>query len=285
MKQIQLYNGCKVAYTDIGQGAQTLLFVHGLGVMGSTWQKNTEALQAHYRCIALDLPGNGHSSTGNYPYTIDFYSDCLLDFIGRLGLNNLCLIGHSMGGQIAMTAILKQHECCNRLVLISPAGFEKFSSWERQCFDLSMSGLSIFSSNIQAIQQLVHASFYHFPEDALLLEDELIQIMKAQPGGHYREMCHRSIAAMLHEPVFDRLPEIQQQTLVIFGENDRLIPNTFLHPVSTKKIAEQGTAQMPHAQLQLIAQAGHFVQWEKAADLNKLLQPWLQINKHPATTA
>ncbi|MBS1644978.1 MAG: alpha/beta hydrolase [Bacteroidetes bacterium] len=284
MKQIQLYNGCKIAYTDVGQGHHTLLLVHGLGVMGSTWQKNIKTLQANYRCIALDLPGNGHSSTGHYPYSMDFYSDCLLDFIGRLGLQNLCLVGHSMGGQIALTAVLKQKECCERLVLISPAGFEQFSFWERQFFNLSLGGMSFFSSNVQAIQQLVHSSFYQFPEDALHFEDELIQLMKAQPSGHYRNMCQRSISAMLNEPVFEQLPEIKQQTLVIFGENDRLIPNTLLHPVSTKNIAEQGIAQMPNAQLHIISQAGHFVQWEKAADLNKLILAWLPINKRQATS-
>lgn len=252
--------------------------------MGSTWQKNIKTLQANYRCIALDLPGNGHSSTGHYPYSMDFYSDCLLDFIGRLGLQNLCLVGHSMGGQIALTAVLKQKECCERLVLISPAGFEQFSFWERQFFNLSLGGMSFFSSNVQAIQQLVHSSFYQFPEDALHFEDELIQLMKAQPSGHYRNMCQRSISAMLNEPVFEQLPEIKQQTLVIFGENDRLIPNTLLHPVSTKNIAEQGIAQMPNAQLHIISQAGHFVQWEKAADLNKLILAWLPINKRQATS-
>lgn len=272
MKHIQLYNSCKIAYTDEGNGAETLVFVHGLGAFGSTWQKNIDSLKKDFRCIAIDLPGNGHSETGDFHYTIAFYADCLLDFIGRSGLKKVTLVGHSMGGQVAVTAILKQPLCCEKLILISPAGFETFTGHERMMYDASLKYLSMITTNEQAIQHLVHTSFYRFPDDALRFEKQLIQLMKAQPAGRYKRMSERSMAAMLNEPIFSKLSAIQQPTLVIFGENDTLIPNPLLHPGSTRKVAETGTKQIPNARLEMVKNAGHFVQWESAERVNEIIR-------------
>lgn len=271
MKHIQLYNGCKVAYTDEGRGAETLVFVHGLGAFGKTWQKNIDALKKDFRCIAIDLPGNGHSQTGDYPYTMAFYANCVLDFIGRLALKKVTLVGHSMGGQIVMTAILMQPQCCEKLILISPAGFETFNGHERMMYDATLKYLSMMSTNEQAIQHLVHTSFYRFPDDALRFEKELIKLMKAQPSGRYKQMSERSMAAMLNEPVFSKLGNIHQPTLVIFGENDTLIPNTLLHPGTTKQVAQTGTKQFPNAQLKMLKNCGHFLQWECSGAVNEVI--------------
>ncbi|MCB0697724.1 MAG: alpha/beta fold hydrolase, partial [Chitinophagaceae bacterium] len=78
---VRLSNGCNVAYIDEGKGDKTLLFVHGLATYAQTWAFNIEALKDRYRCIAIDLPGNGYSDGGDYPYGINFYSGCVYDFM------------------------------------------------------------------------------------------------------------------------------------------------------------------------------------------------------------
>jgi len=273
---LTLYNGCKISYTDEGDGPQTILFVHGLGAYNRTWIKNTEILQSHCRCIAIDLPGNGHSSTGDYPYTMEFFAHCLIDFIGRMKLQNVILAGHSMGGQIVLTAAIMEPSCCERIILFSPAGFETFSAHERMMYEASLKYLSMLTSNRQAIQHLIHTSFYQFPKDAERLESELIRIMEHQPGQHYKTMTDRCIAAMLAEPVFKKLHTIKQPTLIFFGEKDALIPNTLLHPGTTLRVAETGKKEFKHAKLVILKNCGHFVQWEKASLVNAAIQTWIQ---------
>jgi hypothetical protein len=80
------------------------------------------------------------------------------------------------------------------------------------------------------------------------------------------EMC---IDSMLDCQVFHQLKQITNKTLVFFGENDQLIPNRFLHPVSTKEIAEKGAAQMKHANVVTYKETGHFVHIERAAEVNQ----------------
>ena len=78
VRKQRLSNGCEMAYIDEGKGDTTLLMVHGLANYCGVWVKNIESLKKHYRCIAIDLPGNGYSDGGDYPYGINFFSGCSL---------------------------------------------------------------------------------------------------------------------------------------------------------------------------------------------------------------
>jgi pimeloyl-ACP methyl ester carboxylesterase len=61
-------------------------------------------------------------------------------------------------------------------------------------------------------------------------------------------------------------------TLVIYGENDRIIPNPVLHPEQKlAEIASTGTEQIPQATLTMIPECGHMLQWEKAAEISQMI--------------
>jgi pimeloyl-ACP methyl ester carboxylesterase len=274
---LTLFNGCTIAYTDEGSGPDTIFFIHGLGTYSGTWQKNIASLKSTHRCIAIDLPGNGHSGTGNYPYTMDFFAHCVIDAIGRLGLKHVTLAGHSMGGQIALTAALLAPQCCERLLLFAPAGFETFTAHEQMMYKASISYASWLTTNEGAIRHLVQAGFRNMPKDANKLSDTLTKLMHRQPARHYKMMTDKCIHAMLDEPVYDRLKKIEQPVLAIFGEDDALIPNTLLHPSTTKQVGAAGIKQLKHGVLKMVPRCGHFVQWECAAEVNKLVTDWLGV--------
>jgi pimeloyl-ACP methyl ester carboxylesterase len=275
-KTLTLFNGCTIAYTDEGTGPDTIFFIHGLGTYSGTWQKNIAALKDGHRCIAIDLPGNGLSATGNFPYTMDFFARCVIDAIGRMGLQHVTLAGHSMGGQIALTAALLEPGCCERLVLFAPAGFETFTSHEQMMYKASIMYGSWLTSDEGAIRHLVRAGFRNLPKDANKLSDTLTKLMHRQPAKHYKTMTDRCIHAMLGEPVFNRLKDIQQPVLAVFGEDDALIPNSLLHPGSTRQTATAGVAQLKNGTLKMIPRCGHFVQWECADTVNNLVANWLK---------
>ena len=271
---IQLYNGSRIAYMDEGAGEETILFIHGLANYAAGWTKNIQGLKERFRCIAIDLPGNGLSENIKGNYTISWFADCIIDFIGRMNLGKVFLAGHSMGGQIALNAVLRAPQCAEKLILCAPAGFETFTEMDKFLYQGSIQYMSWFSNDEYNLQETLRNSFYHFPAGAEQMVKDLVLLMKRQSNSEYKRMIDQCVSSMLNEPVFDRLGEIKQPTLICFGELDGLIPNRILHPVSTRDIARKGARQMPHATLKMIPQCGHFLQWEQAATLNQYIMEW-----------
>jgi pimeloyl-ACP methyl ester carboxylesterase len=94
--------------------------------------------------------------------------------------------------------------------------------------------------------------------------------------GQWRDMSLKSINGMLNEQVQQYLHNIEIPVLVIFGEQDRLIPNTLIHFGETPEgIAKKATALFPQGTYKLIKYAGHFVQMEKGEEVNRLIGDWL----------
>ncbi len=270
-----LYNALDIAYMDEGQGTNTLLFIHGLGHSALGWVKNIDYLKQYYRCIAIDLPGNGLSSKGEYPYSMHFFAESIAAFIREQQLTDVYLAGHSMGGQIALTLALNHPELLKGLVLCAPAGFETFSEWEKSLYRNTMYFVDMVSNEETSLRKAVQNSFYIMPDNAPAFIQQLVDLMHLQDRSHYRYMIERCISAMLEEPVYDRLNDIKQPVLTLFGERDNLIPNRFIHPVSTRKLATDTVAKFDHARLEVIAQCGHFLKWEKAAQVNSFIRDFI----------
>lgn len=261
-----------IAFVDEGKGETTLLFVHGLGHSLLGWSKNIDYLKAYYRCIAIDLPGNGLSATGQYPYSMHFFSEILQAFIEAKQLKHVVLVGHSMGGQIAMTYALKYQHQIKGLVLCAPAGLEVFNEWEKSLYRNTMYFVDMVSNEENSLRKAIQNSFYIMPDNVPSFTQQLVDMMKLQEKGHYRYMMDACINAMLDEPVFDRLNEINIPVLILFGERDNLIPNKFIHPTSTRNIALTAAKEFTDATVEIIPQCGHFLQWEKAMAVNGFIR-------------
>jgi pimeloyl-ACP methyl ester carboxylesterase len=275
LKKLKLSNGCEVAYMDEGRGTETLLFIHGLATYGRCWRNNIDQLKTRYRCIAIDLPGNGFSDKADYPYSISFFAGCVFDFIRHAGLKNVTLVGHSMGGQIAMTLLLNEPTAAKKLVLCATAGFETFNAFEKNVYSSTLGILNYFTTDEMNLRDSIRNSFYHYPAQADDMIKELVDIINSYPPKGYKTMLEGCIKGMLNETVFDRLQDIKQPTLVLFGDRDALVPNRLLHPTTTKAIAEQGIKKMPNATLKMLPQCGHFLQWEQAKIVNEEIEKFV----------
>ncbi len=274
--KIRLKDAGEVNYIDEGAGPETILFIHGLANYALGWMKNIEYLRQRYRCVAIDLPGNGLSERGDYPFSINYFTDVVIELIEKLGLKNLSLAGHSMGGQIAITAMLREPAIADRLILCAPAGFEVFTPFEMSIYQGGLHFADFFTSEEQSLTKLLRTSFYHNTQQADTMIMDLVELLRGQPLKQYRKMVDACIHGMLHEPVYNSLHLLTCPTLVIFGERDALIPNRLIHPRTTRSIAEEGAGRIPGAELHILQQAGHFVQWEKAERVNQLIDSFLQ---------
>lgn len=268
----------KIAYLDRGVGPQTLLFIHGLGSNLKAWWKNLDTLSQHFRCIALDLPGYGMSSkSDDYPYGMTFFADVVRELMDSLQLQNVVLVGHSMGGQIALTEAMRGNDRVKRMVLLAPAGIETFSDQEKMWFRAVYTPEMLMNTSEAQIRRNFELNFVTFPADAEFMYQDRLRLRQTSEYAAYCRMIPKCVSGMLDEPVFERLADLHLPVLIIFGENDALIPNRILHPrLTTQQVALLAQEHISGSQLVLLPNCGHFVQWEGAAEVNKAIKHFLQ---------
>ncbi|MCP4547460.1 MAG: alpha/beta hydrolase [bacterium] len=272
----KMIRNIKVAYIEQGRGRETLLLVHGLGSNAKGWLKNIPAWAERYRVIAVDLPGYGKSDKGYYEYSMSFNAEVLFELMDELDIERFSVVGHSMGGQIGMHMALQRPERLQRLVLISPAGFERFEEGEGQWLERVMTPELVQDTPIRNIAVNLKLNFYDKGIDADFMIADRIQVRGAGDFDRYCYAVSKNVAGMINEPVWDKLERIITPTLIIFGENDALIPNPYLHGGLTKEIAAIGVGAIPNNQLLLVPECGHFAQYEKAEETNRSVLDFLR---------
>jgi pimeloyl-ACP methyl ester carboxylesterase len=275
VKKVMLSNDIEIAYVDEGKGKETIVFIHGLGSYLPAWKMNIDDLRTQYRCIALDLPGYGKSSKGKYEGSMTFFAGIVKEFVEKLNLGKVTLAGHSMGGQISIVAALGYPEIVEKLILVAPAGFETFHKGQKDWFRNVFTPDLVKYTSVDQIRENLGYNFYRFPMEAEFMITDRIEMRTAEDFEGYCYIIPKCVQGMVNEPVYDYLPDVNQPTLVVFGENDNLIPNRFLNGGPTETYARQGAEKMPNAQLLMVPQAGHFVHFEKADKVNEAVSQFL----------
>ncbi len=275
VKKVRVSESVEIAYIDEGgSNAEVLLLVHGMGSGIPVWRKNIPELKKQYRCIALDLPGHGYSTKGDFPYNMDFYTGVLFSFIQKLSLPPLTLVGHSLGGLIVITAALREPNLVNKLVLVSPAGIEPYSPVEKQIL-INMTAGVVASGNAftkNRFNQLV--GFCNDPEAA----GDLVKRMALfkDDAAAFGKMMLRSIESMLLESANHVLTQITQPCLMLVGKEDKVSPYQYFHQESFAEIVERETAKIPNSKLVVLSPCGHFVQYQRTKSFNKAVLEFLK---------
>lgn len=270
VKNVLLKDGSKIAYVEKGKG-KALLFIHGLGGNISHWIKNIDGLSKSYRCIAIDLPGYGNSLNKNINNVdqLGFYANSITELAKTLQLKKIVLIGHSMGGQIAMITALQHPEIIKQLILIAPAGLETFTDAEQEIF-LKFTTPAFFKNQDETTtRENFTNNFYSQPTDAENLIRYRLRLKQCERFDEYCNALVNGIKGMLAHPVKNDLNKIQQQVLLVFGENDQLIPNRAMHSnITYKDVIEVATKSIKNLQVVVFPKAGHMLPFEKPEQLN-----------------
>ncbi len=256
--------GTELAYVDMGEGPQTLVLIHGLGSYMPAWSNNLKVLAADARVIALDLPGYGRSDKPNAPYSMRYFVAKVRGLLETLEVDNPVLVGHSMGGQIALTYALMYPDEVRALVLASPAGLETFEDGEAKWLAQAVTPEFTCLASNEAIYSRHVGNFHAMPKEAEFMVEDRVAMKSASEFPQYCLAVSRSVAGMLDGPVHDRLPTVSVPTLVTFGKNDNLIPNPFLHGGSTQRLAEREAKRIPGADVVVLPKAGHMAHFERA---------------------
>ncbi len=254
-----LLNRSELACTDVGHG-EALVFLHGFPFHRELWKPQVQAFKSHYRVIAPDLRGFGASdATGNVTAMADFAED-LHDLAATLGLGRFVLIGHSMGGYVALSYAHRYPESLRALVLLGTRSGP--DSPEAAAARRALADRTLQAGTDEVIQAMA-ARMLASPHPPASLQAEVRRLMGASgpPGlaAALRGMAARPDAGPW-------LGDIQVPTLVITGEEDAIMP-----PAEAEALARA----IPGATLARLPGAGHLAGLEHPEAFNDLLRHWL----------
>ena len=252
-------NSINIRYTDAGQGLP-LVFLHGFPLSRGVWQKQIEALQSSYRVIAPDLRGLGDSETQPGPTTMAQCAVDLCALLQQLATGPVVLIGHSMGGYVALAVARQFPEMLRGLVLVStkagPDHAEAATGRRALAEKVKAEGVQV------VVEAMAPKMLAAGNQDAGMVAQVLGFMAPSRPAG-----VIGALLGMAERPdSTSLLSQIAAPTLVITGKDDALIP-----PTESETLAQA----IRGAQLKVIPHAGHLVALEQPDEFNHVLKEWL----------
>jgi pimeloyl-ACP methyl ester carboxylesterase len=229
---------------------QTLLLIHGAGGSHLAWPAALRRLP-QTAVYTLDLAGHGRSHPPSLR-TIEAYTQDVLDFIAALELENVVVLGHSMGGAIAQMVGLDQPSQVIGLVLVGTGAKLR----------VSPAILEAIQTNYEAAVDMLNQFYWSGTQNPDVAADYRRAMLACPP-----EVMFYDFLACDQFDVRDRLAEITLPTLVISASADQMIP---------MKFGQFLTEQLPQAEFAQIEQAGHMMTLEAPEQLTQLVYTFVQ---------
>lgn len=256
--------GLTLHYHELGTGERTVIMLHGGGPGAAGWSnysRNAEAFAAHFRTIIVDLPGFGGSSKVAASESVfEFLSTAVMGLMDYLEIEKASLVGNSLGGGTALRLCLRAPERVERLVLMGPAGsvplFSPLSEGATALFNYYRNGGPSMEKLRRVVECLV--------ADPSSVSDELL---------NKRLELSRDPAVVASPPLkmLGRHPDdelwraplgkLKQHVLLIWGREDKTVP------VDAAFILLRA---LRNVQLHIFSRCGHWAQWERSEEFNRL---------------
>jgi pimeloyl-ACP methyl ester carboxylesterase len=259
-------------YWSLGDKGTAVVLIHGLGGSVDLWMHNIQPLASQHRVYLLDLPGFGGSDQPESSFSPFDYARFLHAFIGLLHMDKPTLVGHSLGGGVALYYALCFPENVNRLVLVDSAGLGKEVTWTLKLMSLPWVGeLCSYPTRVG-----VGLFFKYAVRNGVLITKDLVELYYrffSRPG--FRSFLLRMVRLIVtvrgtREQILtlivDNLEKIKQPVLIIWGEEDRVLP--LKHGYFAKQ-------KLPNATLEIIEGCGHLSFFERPDVFNKLVLTFL----------
>ena len=253
--------GLRVRYADRGFGDSVVLLLHGFGGDLNNWMFNLDSLAEKHRVLALDLPGHGQSVKTNVDPSLSGMATFVRKFLDVLSVSSVHVVGHSMGGAIAMQLASDSPETVKSLGLICSAGL----------------GPDINSDYLRGFVEAQSQQELKLVLQQLFADESLVNLQLVNNLLNYKRMdgVEASLNALSEtlisagEQTFltDNIVASGIPVLVIWGKQDRIIPVSHAQNFS----AAGGYC----VEVEIFDSAGHMVQMEKAYEVNRSLLNFL----------
>lgn len=261
----------RIHYNDAGQGAETVVMLHGSGPGASGWanfNRNVQPLvDAGYRVVLMDCPGWSKSdpivNTGSRS---DLNADTLAGLLDVLQIERVHLIGNSMGGHSAVAFALKHPQRVGKLVLMGggTGGPSQFVPMPTE--GIKLIGTLYRDPTIDNLKRMMNVFVY----DASSLTDALYQARldnMLNRRDHLENFVKSSAANPKQFPDYGhRLGEIAAPALVIWGRDDRFVP---------MDVGLRLVWGLQNAEFHVFSRCGHWAQWEYAGKFNRMVRDFL----------
>jgi pimeloyl-ACP methyl ester carboxylesterase len=263
--------GTRVFHHRAGRG-KPLVLLHGWMVSHWVWRHILPTLAAEYDVVALDLPGFGESdrpSPTEYGYDAVAFGDTLIGVLDALAIERATLVGHSMGGGVALHTAARRPERVDRLVLVDPLAYP---------FPIPLEGKLILTPYLGEVmfralttRALVrHFLKRHIYFDPGLATDEWIDYLwerMNRPGGFGAATASLRFCAR-PDVIARNARAVRAPSLVVWGEEDRLFPAT-----SARRLGDDLHA----VDVTLIPRCGHAPQEERPDELVRMIGRFLGL--------
>jgi len=240
--------------------------LHGAGAGLVTWYPTIAAIAGQFLCVAPDIVGYGESDKPDARYDRPYFSAWLHDFLASMAIDRAHVIGLSQGGAIALQFVLDHPHRVDKLVLVDAGGLgAQPTFWP-------MLGMIWMNTLPSAVANRFNARYLLFDPANRDPNHGLYSIEVLKKAGGRNAFTQGRGAAVSALPA-DALRSIEHETLVIWGENDRLFP---VHA------AEDAVRLMPNATLHRIGNAGHLPLMDQPETFNRTVMAFLG-ERNPST--
>jgi pimeloyl-ACP methyl ester carboxylesterase len=271
-----IVNGVRTRYWEAGKGRKTVLFLHGFSGAAEEWIYNIPAFETRFRVLAVDVPGQGMTGKPQASYTHDYYSEFLLGFMDSMKVKTAHLVGHSMGGMIALHYALKYPAKAGKLVLISPACGRKYGFFMHLA---TVPGLGELFLKPPATQANVREAYRALTFKPFSLPDKVIKrAFDVYRSAGYQAANLRYLRNSLglfglnrQGKTFFRslaagLPGMDKPVLLFWGKEDRVVP---------VKAADFLENTLRNLDTCFLPECGHNPHWEYCGQFNTMVRKFL----------
>lgn len=265
--------GRPVNVIELGEGP-AIVFVHGLSGSWPNWLEQLPAFAADHRVIAMDLPGFGHSPMPDETITISLYARILDQLMETLDVSAATLVGNSMGGFVSSELAIAFPERVERLVLISAAGLstyqhrrvERIEPYLRRVAPIVAAYTGWTATRSDWIAR--RAALRNFSLGFVTRHPSRLPapLVTEQIRGAGKPGFMQALRANIDYPIRERLPEIACPTLIVWGDEDKVIP------VSDAGVFEE---LIPGSRKLIFEDTGHLAMLERPGPFNELLAEFI----------
>ncbi|MGJ9411156.1 alpha/beta fold hydrolase [Aeromicrobium sp. CF4.19] len=275
--QYVVVHGYRRAYRRAGSGP-VLLLLHGLGCDSSTWDRVVAPLSEHFTVIAPDLLGHGDSDKPDADYSLGGYANGMRDLLAVLGIDSVTVVGHSLGGGVAMQFAYQFPDRTERIVLVSTGGLGREVAPLVRLLTLPGSGAALSFATRGPWRGAVAGGLRALSRSGLTATRDLGEVARIYES--FADPATRRAVQRVTSHVLDWRGQFITMTdrtylativpvLVVWGADDQVIP----------AIHAQVARDQAWSDVHVLPGAGHFPHRDRPAEVVALVRDFMAAHE------